>query len=303
MLIQAVESYLSVRRAAGYKLKTEGDLLRNFAKYSEAAGIQRVSSENAIAWASLAQSVETRARRLGQVIRFARFIRAEDPQHELPPPVFGSERRTRPVPYIFSHDEIRKLIKAASRLGRFNNFRGFTYSTLFALLACTGLRISEALNLRISDITGDGLLIQISKFRKSRLVPLHVTTRKALERYLERRIPFAPLDDHLFVSLRERALRIDDADKIFHNLMKELGLPRRPERPCPTIHSLRHTFAVRALETCPDTRDSITQHMLSLSTYLGHSSVKGTYWYLEATPELMKRIADSSEKFFEGGRL
>lgn len=303
MLIQAVEFYLSVRRAAGYKLKSEGDLLRSFAKYSEAAGIPRVSSENAIAWASLAQSVETRARRLGQVIRFARFIRAEDPQHELPPPIFGSERRTRPTPYIFSQDEIRKLIKAASRLGRFNSFRGFTYSTLFALLACTGLRISEALKLRISDITRDGLLIQCSKFRKSRLVPLHLTTRKALERYLERRIPFAPLDDHLFVSLRKRPLRIDDADKIFHTLMKELGLPLRPQRPCPTIHSLRHTFAVRALETCSDTRDSITKHMLALSTYLGHSSVKGTYWYLESTPELLKLIADSSESFFEGGRL
>jgi integrase len=303
MIIQAVEQYLAVRRAAGFKLKTEGDLLRSFAKYSEAGGFEQVASENAIAWASLAQSVETRARRLGQVIRFAQFIRAEDQRHELPPPVFGSEHRTRPIPYIFSQGEIRKLIEAAARLGRFNSFRGFTYSTLFALLACTGLRISEALNLRISDITRDGLLIQCSKFRKSRLVPLHATTRKALERYLERRVPFAPLDDHLFVSLRRRRLRTDDADKIFHNLMKELGLPLRPERPCPTIHSLRHTFAVRALEDCPDTRDSITKHMLALSTYLGHSSVKGTYWYLETTPELMKRIADSSEKFFEGGRL
>jgi len=303
MLTHAVESYLSVRRAAGYKLKSEGDLLRSFAKYSEAAGILRVSSEKAIEWAALAHSTETRARRLGQVIRFARYIRVEDQQHELPPPVFGRERRTRPTPYIFSPEDIRRLIKTASRLGRFNNFRGFTYSTVFALLACTGLRISEALNLRFTDISQDGLLIRCSKFRKSRLIPLHASTRTALERYLERRVPFAPFDDHLFVSLRKRPLRVDDAEKVFHNLMKELELPLRPQRPFPTIHSLRHTFAVRALETCPDTRDSITKHILALSTYLGHSSVAGTYWYLEATPDLLKRISDSSERFFEGGKL
>lgn len=303
MLIQAVESYLEVRRAAGYKLKSEGNLLRSFAKYSESVGKRRVCAETAIEWAAIAQSQETRARRLGQVIRFARYIKAEDPQHDVPSPVFGSECRSRPVPYIFSREEIHHLIKAASRLGRYNDFRGLTYSNLFALLACTGLRLSEALRLRLTDITCDGLLIRCSKFRKSRLVPLHESTQAALKRYLKRRLPFAPFDDHLFVSLRKGPLGIDVVEDTFQLLRQELGLPCRPRRPHPTIHSLRHTFAVRALEACPDSRERITKHMLALSTYLGHSGVAATYWYLEATPELMTRIADSSEGFFNGEQL
>ncbi len=58
--------------------------------------------------------------------------------------------------------------------------------------------------------------------------------------------------------------------------------------------------AVRALETCPDDRDHITKHMLALSTYLGHASVANTYWYLEATPELLEKIADRCESFVMG---
>src|SRR5204862_822580 len=122
-----------------------------------------------------------RARRLGVVVRFARHLRAEDGRHEIAPAVFGVEKRPRPVPYILSQDEIRQLVQAASRSG-YRTLRRETYSTLFALLASTGLRVSEAIHLRLDDITPDGLVIRCSKFRKSRLVPLHDTARAGLER-------------------------------------------------------------------------------------------------------------------------
>ncbi|MDB4264802.1 integrase, partial [bacterium] len=102
MLNQSVESYLAVRRACGFQLKSEGNLLRSFAFFSDARNNHYVCSETAIEWAGLAKSIYQRARRLGQVIRFARFVRAEDQSHELPPAVFGSEKRPRPIPYIFS---------------------------------------------------------------------------------------------------------------------------------------------------------------------------------------------------------
>jgi integrase/recombinase XerD len=188
-------------------------------------------------------------------------------------------------------------------LGKRNTFRGHTYSTFFALLACTGLRVSEAIHLCFQDITADGVVIRCSKFRKSRLVPLHETTQAALERYLQRRRAYTPLDDHVFVSLRRRAILLHDAETAFHDVVEKIGLPRGLGLPRPTIHSLRHTFAVRALETCPDGRDRITKHMLALSTYLGHSKVADTYWYLEATPDLMRNIADACQSFFTGGRL
>jgi integrase len=303
MLTQAVESYLAVRRAAGFTLKSEGRLLQSFATFSDASGKQHLCSETAIAWAGSAQSLVQRARRLGHVIRFARYIRAEDQHHELPPTIFGSEKGPRPVPYIFSKENIQRLVQAASELGRRDAFRGQTSGTFFALLACTGLRVSEAIRLCFQDITADGLIIRCTKFRKSRLVPLHETTGAGLERYLERRRSYAPFDDHVFVSTTRRPLRLRDAETAFHAVIKKIDLPRGPGLPRPTIHSLRHTFAVRALETCPDGRDRITKHMLALSTYLGHGKVAHTYWYLEATPDLMRNIADSCQSFFTGGRL
>ena len=302
MLTQAVESYLEIRRAMGFALHSEGTLLQSFAKYSNTAGKSHICMETAIQWAGLAQSVTTRARRLGQVIRLARYLRAEDQSHEVPPAVFGCEKGPRPVPYIFSAENIKRLVQAASELGRRNHFRGQTYGTFFALLACTGLRVSEAIRLRFEDVTADGLIIRCSKFRKSRLVPLHSTAQVGLERYLQKRRPFAPFDDHVFVSLRRRPLLVGDAETAFRTAAQTIGLKREPGLPHPTIHSLRHTFAVRSLENCPDGRDRITKHMLALSTYLGHSKVADTYWYLEATPELMSGIADSCESFFAGGR-
>ena len=302
MLTQAVESYVAMRRATGFAFRSEGSLLQSFAAFSEAAGKHYLCSETAIQWAGSAPLLTTRARRLGQVIRFARYIRAEDPHHEMPPTVFGSESRPRPVPYIFSSDEIQRILQASSELGKRNTFRGHTYQTFVALVACTGLRVSEAIHLCFQDITADGLVIRCSKFRKSRLVPLHQTTEAGLEEYLKRRRAYTPLDDHLFVSLRRRPLRLHDAEIAFHDIAEKIGLPRGPGLPRPTIHSLRHTFAVRALETCPDGRDRITKHMLALSTYLGHSKVAHTYWYLEATPDLMRNIADSCQSFFTGGR-
>jgi integrase len=163
------------------------------------------------------------------------------------------------------------------------------------------MRLSEAINLRLEDITDDGLVIRNTKFGKSRLIPLHPTAQAALERYLPNRRLFAPSDDHVFVSLRKHKLLRHDAYVVFRKSIEKVGIQRHSGLPRPTIHALRHTFAVRALETCPDDRDRITQHMVALSTYLGHSDIKHTYWYLEATPELMRNIAESTQRYFVGG--
>jgi integrase len=255
----------------------------------------------ALEWAALAGSARQRARRLGVVIRFARHLHAEDARHDIPPAVFGAERGPRPAPYILSPDQIRQLLQAAAQAG-YRTLRRDTYRTLFALLACTGLRVSEAIRLRYADITPDGLLIRCSKFRKSRLVPLHDTARAGLEGYLARRRPYAPGDDHVFISLRRKPLLLTDVATAFHTAARASGLPAGPGRGHPTPHSLRHTFAVRALQACPDGRDAITRHMVALSTYLGHARVADTYWYLEAVPELLTDIADRCERFVTGGR-
>ncbi|HUJ89529.1 MAG TPA: tyrosine-type recombinase/integrase [Syntrophorhabdales bacterium] len=298
MLAHVLESYLSVRRACGFDLRSPGSLLRSFVAFSNAKGKEHVCSQTATEWAGLARSVHQRARRLGHVIRFARYARAEDQSHELPPPVFGSSQQSRPIPYIFPAHDIVRLIQTAAQSS--HPFRRQTYRTFFALLSCTGLRVSEAIRLRLDDITTDGMVIRRTKFRKSRLVPLHPTARAELERYLDYRLPYGPFDNHVFVSLRGTPLRIDDVQKIFKAAVGRLGLRLRQLHP--TLHSLRHTFAVRALEASPDGRERIARHMVALSTYLGHSKVLYTYWYLEATPELMEGIAARCESFVTGGQ-
>jgi len=302
MLARAVQSYLAVRRAAGFSLRDVGIHLKSFAAYTDAQGQHYVNSQTAIEWARQVPSVQSRARRLADVARFARYLQAEDARHQIPSAVFGSERRPRPTPYILSEEQICQIIRLAAQSG-YRTLRRQTYSTLFALLSCTGLRVSEAIRLRYDDITPDGLVIRCSKFRKSRLVPLHETARAGLERYLQQRRSYAPFDDHLFISLRRKPLLIKDVETAFRTVADRMGLPRGRGQRRPTPHSLRHAFAVRALQTCPDGRERITQHMLMLSTYLGHSHEALTYWYLEAVPELMRGIADRCEAHFAGGKL
>jgi integrase len=299
MLAQAVDAYLTLRRACGFKLRGEGYLLRSFAAFSEARDQHCVSTDIAIEWAGLTSSPIHRARRLAAVIRFARHIRAEEPGHELPPPHYRSPRSVRPVPYILSQTDVKRLVEAVSQ---FKGLRGDTYSTFFSLLACTGLRKSEAIALRYDDISADGLLIRQTKFRSSRLVPLHETARTALKKYIERRRPYAPFDNHVFISSTGKPLGITDVDRAMRIAALKIGLPVGRGRLRPTPHSFRHSFAVRSLQTCPDGRDRIAQHTMALSTYLGHRSVESTYWYLEATAELMTDIAEQGEDFFKAGK-
>jgi integrase/recombinase XerD len=300
MLARAVRSYVSMRRTTGFAFKEAGYHVASFAAYSDESGQPYVNTQTAIAWARQVPSVYQRARRLADVARFARYLRAEDEHHEIPPAVFGRERRPRRSPYILSEEQIRRLIELATQSG-YRTLRRQTYSTLFALLSCTGLRVSEAIRLRYNDITPDGLMIRATKFQKTRLIPLHDTARAGLERYLQQRRPYAPLDDHVFISLRRKPLLIEDVDRAFRTIAAKMGLPTGRAQRRPTPHSLRHAFAVRALQTCPDGRDRITKHMLMLSTYLGHSSAALTYWYLEAVPELMRSIAERCEAHVSGG--
>jgi integrase len=189
----------------------------------------------------------------------------------------------------------------ASRHRLPNTLLPHTSSTLFGLLAATGLRVSEAFNLRIDDITLDGLLIRETKFRKTRLVPLHETTIRALEQYLAHRRRVVSKENYVFVSVRGTRLCYQSVCHTFHLCLRRAGIRRQENRPKPRLHSFRHTFAVRALENCPIDRERINRHMLALSTYLGHTSFESTFWYLEATPHLLRSIAQDWETFVWGG--
>ena len=164
----------------------------------------------------------------------------------------------------------------------------------------TGLRISEALNLTVADVTNDGLLIRETKFRKTRLVPLHDTAAAGLKRYLARRQPRSA-DDPVFVDERGLALRYLTVRDTFNRLVSTAGIrPAAARRP--RLHDLRHTFAVRALQGSPAGRSRCGPHMAALATYMGHVNIYATYWYLEATADLMRDVAAAGEGFISAGR-
>jgi len=300
-MIAAVESYLAVRRVAGFALSNTEYLLRSFAKFAMDRLQTHICTETVIDWASQSVSVAQRHTRYQTVCRFAQYLRLEEIRHELPPLNHFSYRKTRRVPHIYSRCEIERLILAATQLSPDGSLRPATYATLIGLLATTGLRISEALGLLISDLTPDGLMIRKTKFQKTRLVPLHETTVAGLRRYLMRRQRIHSGGEHVFISHLGQPLAYSEVHAVFRNLLKSAKfLPSRDR--WPRIHELRHTFAVRALESSPPGRQRIGQHMLALATYLGHVNINATYWYLETTPELLRDVADASEDFMRGGR-
>jgi integrase/recombinase XerD len=301
MLSKALESYLAVRRSLGFQLKADETYLRSFVAYATARGDRFVVAHTAIDWAGTSDTEAQRKHRLGMVIRFARFMHAEEPRHETPPKDLFCARRQRPRPYIFSDEEIQRLLCCARQLKPADSLRPHTYSTLFGLLTVTGMRVSEARALRLEDVTADGLVIRQAKFHKRRLLPLHETTERALERYLERRLHVAGQNPHLFVTRRGGGLSHTVVAETFHEVRRAAEIPADASVPAPTLMDLRHTFAVKALLNAPNERDHVGEHMLALSTYLGHAKVDSTYWYLEAAPELMADIAGSCETFFAGG--
>jgi integrase len=301
VLSAIVDRHVALHHATGYLFKKQSCLLHGFAKYAEAKGDEVVRATTALEWAALGPTAATRQGRLDVVCRFARLVRAEDRRHEIPPRgVFGGRARRR-TPYIFSSSDIRSLLDAAAALGPRGSLRPKTYVTLLGLIASTGLRISEALRLRLGDITGVGLVIRETKFRKSRLVPLHPTTRDALDTYLKARKKRARDDDAVFLSEWCTGVSYATVVTTFLALVRHIGIHPGPGKPGPRIHDLRHTFAVRSLEQCAGDGKAVARHTLALSTYLGHAHVADTYWYFQATPQLLANIAKQGEALARRG--
>lgn len=299
-MISAIEAYLAVRRATGFKLSNDEYLLRSFARFAATRGERYIRTTTAIEWAKQTSSVAQRDRRLKTVCQFARYLRLDDDQHELPPTDHFGYHKTRRTPFIYSSAQIERLIEAALQLGPPGALRPHTYATLIALLVTTGLRIAEALALCFTDITADGLLIHKTKFQKTRLVPLHDTAVAGLEHYLRRRRQVRSEDEHLFVDEAGRALPYWSVHRTFQRLLKMAGLGSAPGGHHPRLHDFRHVFAVRTLQAGPPDHTSISQQMVALATYMGHTNIYSTYWYLEATPELLRGIAAAGETFLTG---
>ena len=302
-LTDHVLSFVAFKRGAGQSSQKEPErLLRSFAQYAEARGDRFVRVGTALAWASQTTSPEMSRRRLHYVCGLAAFLHAEDERHEVPHrDALGRRTRHRPPPRILSLPRIRQLMEAALHLPPPESITPVTFHYLFGLLAATGLRRSEAVGLQLEDLTPDGLRIRRAKSGQPRLVPLHATTRAALDRYLEVRLRHGSSSSRLFVLACGRPVSPAHLTGTFIRLARQLNLRGGPGEPGTRLHDLRHGFATRALESVAnDDPSQISRHQLALSTYLGHTSASGTYWYLEATPVLLNQVSAATERLHAG---
>jgi integrase len=301
----AVSDYLFTRRAMGYKLAYQGQMLEQFAAYLHADGVEHVTITNALAWARQPADAAPVwwSVRLSTVRGFARFLAAVDPATEVPPVGLLPEPSHRAVPYIYSDDDIARLREAAGRLRP--DHRADTYQTLIALVAVTGMRVGETVRLDRDDVDLDQgvLTIRKTKFGKSRQNLLHSTTADALAAYAERRDDRRPKPKSasLFTSSIGTRLLRDNVSTVFPRLVREAGIQPDGHR-SPRMHDLRHTFAVRTLIGWYRDGVDVEQRLPLLSTWLGHATPRDTYWYLSGMPELLQLIADRIDAVSEALR-
>ena len=302
---QAVAEYLALRRGLGFKLKKHSRMLSEFATFLEEQGALHITSQLALRWATEPQNIQQSewAARLSVVRGFARYWSATDPATEVPPEGLLPFRPRRATPYLYSDGEIRRLLEAARGMRSTHSLQPWTYHCLLGLLSVTGMRISEALNLHCTDVDwSDGVIrIADSKFRKSRLVPLHGSTVEILRDYdAERdRVFVRRKSPYFFCSQRDGRLDAGQVRRVFYALSRKIGIRGPSASRGPRLHDFRHRFAVHTLLNWHRAGDDVRRRLPVLSTYLGHGHVTDTYWYVTGTPELMEAVGQLLNRRWE----
>jgi integrase len=292
-------------------LRTPGYSILSFARYVDSLNSQEPLTVEIMAdWAKQDQGntgkPSTWARRLKHLRSFCRYLRQFEPCTEVPDDNIFGRIGQRMAPHIYSEQEIVDLLVAARNLGSYiPGLRGATYETLFGLIASTGLRVSEAVHLLDIDVDlkSGTLTIRKTKFAKSRHVPLHTSTIAAMQRYRALRNSHIEVTDDtpFFIGTRGRhlghGLNLRQVHRVFIGLRNQLGWLNRGAHNGPRIHDLRHTFVVRRVLLWQAKGLDVDQQMLALSTYVGHTNVTNTYWYLTGIPQLMAVAAEKFESF------
>ena len=317
-LAKAAAHYLALRRALGFRLGRTETRLRQFLAFMEGKRTTRITTALALEFATEASELgsKTKALRLSAVRGLARHLASTDPTIEIPPFGLLPSGSKRAHPYLYSEEEVRRLLAGAKAYPSWNRFPGLgwnrfqahTFYCLFGLLAVTGMRVGEALKLRPEDIDWNAgvLTIHHAKFGKSRLVPLHPTTVKALATFVRHRdrffaqLPSPPKLAHLFVTSRGTPIHVTQVNRVFLTISRQIGLRAPNARRGPRLHDLRHRFAVETLLRWYRKGEQPDRLLPILATYLGHAHVSGTYWYLSSTPELMQAAGQRLERRWKG---
>lgn len=300
-IVALVGDYLELRRGLGYHSPSQERALRAFARYLDGqAHAGPIPLELSLDWATATRSSDPRnpARRLTMVRGFLRHLAALDGATGVPAPgLLGSTGYRRP-PHVYSDEEIAELLHAAAGLAPAGGLRPHCYATLFGLLACTGLRIAEALALTRADVDlrGGMLTVRAGKRGRTRLVPLHPSALAPLRDYAAHRDRY-PGGDAFFRTDRSERVSYNAANSTFTVLRRRLGWTAAGRTRTPRVHDLRHRMVVRRIQAWHAHDVDVDAKIAALATYLGHVEVRDVYWYLSAVPELMSIVADRFESF------
>lgn len=288
---KACEAYIALRRSMGFKYVGAARRLRRLAQFMEDSGESTLTTSLALSWTQK-QSGRSEPGICYSIARgFARYLAGVDPLTQIPPPGLVPCRWNR-RPYLYTDIEVSRLLAAARNLPAYHGpMLGLTMECLIGLLAATGLRLSEAIHLERADVDLDAgmLTIRGTKFGKNRLVPLHPSALKALRNYAASRdrCVLVPRHPQFFIGARGARFSKQYVEFNFGRVRREAGITGiRGSRP-PRLHDLRHHFAMQSLKAGLRRQTSGDQVLATLATYLGHTCLRDTYWYLSASPELL----------------
>lgn len=307
-LREAVYEYIAMRRGLGYKLAHAG-LLQDFACFMEQQNASTITADLAVKWAQKPVSAQpvTWSNRLTVLRSFARFRAATDPRTEIPAPNLLPHKPKRATPFLFAGSEIQRLLQGALALPGATPLKQRTYYCLFGLLFVSGMRISEVIGLKISnaDLNNGVLTVRGAKTGKIRLIPLHESTRKVLLNYkLHRsRALKGKASEYFFVSDAGNKLCVETVRDTFYLLLVRIGLPPPEKGKGPRLHDMRHQFVIETLLRSYRNKENVELVLPALATFLGHTNINDTYWYLSACPELMGVAVQRLEEHWKEAKL
>lgn len=301
-LRRSMHEYLAMRRGLGFKLHEAGLRLESFVSFMEQRRARRITSSLALTWAQKSRSAQPviRAQRLGVVRDFARYLCAFDPRTEIPPAELLPHRYRRRTPYLYTREEIQRILHAALELPPASGLRRWTYFTLLGLLSVTGMRPGEAVNLELQDVDLKKCVLTVrrGKFDKSRWIVIHPSTRDALACYLRRRerCLAGRRETHVFITTHGTRLRESYAVHAFRKLTRRIGLRGSPTKRNPRLMDFRHLFTVMTLVRLYRSGKDLQRWLPAISTFLGHHWTRETYWYIEQHPELSRQAMKRLER-------
>jgi site-specific recombinase XerD len=304
-LAQQMQRFIELRRLAGMDYRGQARSLGYFDSFlvKQSWSSSRVTPEITDRYQQELERLAPSGRqnRFGVVRQFCEYLSRTDPLSYVPERIRGAPATCGFEPYIFTLEQIQRLMAATSALQPASGLRPHGYRTLLGLLYSTGIRIGEALSLNMENVyeTEERIYIARGKFRKARWIPLSSSTCRALQRYLKLRrlrVPRSP-DSPLFLNDRKRRFDYRTVGWTFRSLLKRCGIPHDKLRG-PRLHSLRHSFAVHRLLAWYRDGQAVNARLPLLATYMGHVSIDSTRIYLRPTAELLGEVSDRFRRHY-----